>query len=351
MEPVKFIHVSDLHLGKRQYNLKERYRDYFRAFQWVLDFAIKEKVDFILISGDLFDNKNINPSVLSEVFYSIRDFKERSIKNLEREIPLICIEGNHDNPIYTTNSWMSFLADLNLIILLSGEYEFSLRFTLGDDQPPQWLTAPVDFIVEAGQDFTHDFHIVDNTGIASFVVNDTTNFMTTTSGFLYNRNPLHVGDYGIEVIATDYYDNSVSAELTVMVRDTTGPTILDPVEYALIEAGTILNLNLTAYDFSGVDSYQVNDTRFTISESGILTSIGALAEGNYSIRVSVMDIYGNNETLDIEVVAYVTPAQNFIMTLLMTFGPITIVGIVIILIIRRRMSGASGPATPSYSIG
>ncbi|MHA1192330.1 MAG: metallophosphoesterase family protein [Promethearchaeota archaeon] len=35
---------------------------------------------------------------------------------------MICIEGNHDNPIYTTHSWMSFLADLNLIVLLAGEY-------------------------------------------------------------------------------------------------------------------------------------------------------------------------------------------------------------------------------------
>lgn len=122
MEPIKFIHVSDLHLGKRQYNLKERYQDYFRAFQWVLDFAISEKVDFLLVSGDLFDNKNINPSVLSDVFYSIRDFKEKSSLELDREIPMICIEGNHDNPIYTTHSWMSFLADLELIVLLAGDY-------------------------------------------------------------------------------------------------------------------------------------------------------------------------------------------------------------------------------------
>lgn len=122
MEPIKFIHVSDLHLGKRQYNLTERYNDYFRAFQWVLDLAISEKVDFLLVSGDLFDNKNINPSVLSDVFYSIRDFKERSSLELNREIPMICIEGNHDNPIYTTHSWMSFLADLDLIVLLAGDY-------------------------------------------------------------------------------------------------------------------------------------------------------------------------------------------------------------------------------------
>jgi DNA repair exonuclease SbcCD nuclease subunit len=122
MEPIKFIHIADTHLGKRQYNLNERYIDYFHAFNWILDLSIKEEVDFLLISGDIFDKKNINPSVLSQLFYIIRDFKSMCKEILNRDIPLICIEGNHDNPIYTTHSWMSFLADLDLIILLSGNY-------------------------------------------------------------------------------------------------------------------------------------------------------------------------------------------------------------------------------------
>jgi len=123
MKPIKFIHVADLHLGKKQYNLEERYKDFFRAFKWILNHATKEEVDFILIAGDLFDNKNINPKVLSDVFYIIRDFKNECQEKLNRDIPLICIEGNHDNPIYTSRSWMSFLADLDLVILLSGEHD------------------------------------------------------------------------------------------------------------------------------------------------------------------------------------------------------------------------------------
>ncbi len=119
----KFVHIADLHLGKRQYNNNERYLDYFRAFKWILKFAIQERVDFILIAGDLFDNRKISPNVLTEVFYIIRNFKNKSQEELNREIPLICIEGNHDTPIYSTQSWMTFLADLDLIILLSGDYD------------------------------------------------------------------------------------------------------------------------------------------------------------------------------------------------------------------------------------
>ncbi len=122
MKTVKFIHIADLHLGKRQYNLSERYNDYFRAFKWMLNFAFNEEVDFLLIAGDIFDHKNIGPSVLSELFHIIRNFKDKCFKKLNRNIPLICIEGNHDNPVYSAHSWMSFLADLDLIVLLAGEY-------------------------------------------------------------------------------------------------------------------------------------------------------------------------------------------------------------------------------------
>ena len=80
MTQSKFIHIADLHLGKTQYNNKQRYKDYFRAFKWILEKAIKEKVDFILIAGDMFDNRKISPRVLTKVFYIIRDFKKKSKK-------------------------------------------------------------------------------------------------------------------------------------------------------------------------------------------------------------------------------------------------------------------------------
>ncbi len=119
----KFLHIADVHLGKRQYNNNERYQDYFRVFKWILKLAIQESVDFVLIAGDLFDNRQVSPYVLTEVFYIIRNFKDKSQEVINREIPLICIEGNHDNSIYSRQSWMTFLADLDLIILLSGEYD------------------------------------------------------------------------------------------------------------------------------------------------------------------------------------------------------------------------------------
>ncbi|MFX0074119.1 MAG: exonuclease SbcCD subunit D [Candidatus Hermodarchaeota archaeon] len=124
MTHVKFMHVADLHLGKSQYSLKTRYEDYFRAFESLLNKAIEQEVDFILICGDLIDSeKGVSPSMLRKIITSIQSFNTQSQKILDREIPLICIEGNHETPFFSDHTWLNLLADLDLVILLSGIYD------------------------------------------------------------------------------------------------------------------------------------------------------------------------------------------------------------------------------------
>ena len=52
---VKFVHFGDTHLGRRNFKLEEREKDFENAFKQVIDFAIREKVDFVIHSGDVFD--------------------------------------------------------------------------------------------------------------------------------------------------------------------------------------------------------------------------------------------------------------------------------------------------------
>jgi DNA repair exonuclease SbcCD nuclease subunit len=50
---MKFAHLSDVHLGSwKQPEMQELNFDSFRK---ALDIIIKERLDFVLISGDLFD--------------------------------------------------------------------------------------------------------------------------------------------------------------------------------------------------------------------------------------------------------------------------------------------------------
>ena len=52
----KFAHIGDTHLGYRQYNLEQREQDFYDAFNRAIDRIIEEKVDFVIHSGDLFND-------------------------------------------------------------------------------------------------------------------------------------------------------------------------------------------------------------------------------------------------------------------------------------------------------
>ncbi len=52
------FHISDTHLGRRQYGSDERRRDFSRAFARVADEAIDREVDAVIHTGDLFDDRS-----------------------------------------------------------------------------------------------------------------------------------------------------------------------------------------------------------------------------------------------------------------------------------------------------
>ncbi|AMK13768.1 DNA double-strand break repair protein Mre11 [methanogenic archaeon mixed culture ISO4-G1] len=95
----RFIHCADLHLGARfkgldikDRNLAERLRDsVMESFERIVDRAIGEKVEALVISGDLYDDGNELPS--TRLWFS---------EQLSRlDIPVFICRGNHDS----STSW------------------------------------------------------------------------------------------------------------------------------------------------------------------------------------------------------------------------------------------------------
>ncbi|SHJ79082.1 DNA repair exonuclease SbcCD nuclease subunit [Anaerobranca californiensis DSM 14826] len=94
---VKFIHCADIHLDRPFSGLgfidevvqQKVLEGNKKAFENIINLAIKEKVDFLLISGDLFDSKNV--SLESQILC------QRYFKLLEGEnIKVYIARGNHD---------------------------------------------------------------------------------------------------------------------------------------------------------------------------------------------------------------------------------------------------------------
>ena len=84
---MKFAHMGDCHLGGwKQPALKELN---LLSFRKAVDICIKENVEFILITGDLFDSPYPSIDTLKEVF---QEFKMIN----DKKIPVFLIAGSHD---------------------------------------------------------------------------------------------------------------------------------------------------------------------------------------------------------------------------------------------------------------
>jgi DNA repair exonuclease SbcCD nuclease subunit len=84
---MRFAHMGDCHLGSWA---QQELRDLnFQSFRYAIDKCIKEKVDFVLITGDLFDSAYPSIDTLKDSFREFRKLKDANI-------PVFLIAGSHD---------------------------------------------------------------------------------------------------------------------------------------------------------------------------------------------------------------------------------------------------------------
>lgn len=212
-----------------------------------------------------------------------------------------------------------------------------------DTNPPEWLTQPEYIYGEAGELFQYQFSATDETAVDSFRVDDTTRFQISSSGLLGNIMPLHVGSYDIVVTATDPFNHSSSIDVTVAVQDSIAPTWLITEQSFTINARQDISVFLAAVDFSGIDHWSVNDTRFMVNSTGWLNNAQVLRAGTYILKVSVFDPYQNENTMTIEILVLpattILEGELFLIYMTVVFTGITVAGFIVILLIRKRRMG------------
>ena len=84
-----FSHIADTHLGLAQYGSNEREEDVYDVFNQAIDISIKDKVDFVIFAGDIFDAPNPSGRAIIQMANALKKLKENNIESF-------FILGDHD---------------------------------------------------------------------------------------------------------------------------------------------------------------------------------------------------------------------------------------------------------------
>lgn len=122
---MKILHTSDLHIGKYigTYDLKE---DTEYVLNQVVDTAIRERVEVVLISGDIFDRPNPSEEAIKMYVSFLKGLLDKNIK-------VIAISGNHDSGIRLS----AYKDILGKGYFVEGEFNSPMRkVSLSDEYGP-----------------------------------------------------------------------------------------------------------------------------------------------------------------------------------------------------------------------
>lgn len=95
---MKIVHTADLHIGLEAHGpinphtgLPHRLGDFLTALDQVVDTAIEQRADLVVMAGDIYKGRDPTPT-------HQREFARRVLRLSQAGIPLFLLAGNHDLP-------------------------------------------------------------------------------------------------------------------------------------------------------------------------------------------------------------------------------------------------------------
>lgn len=119
LRPLKILHTADIHLDSDSFGAVEQGQMlrslYRRCFQTIIDRALDEEVDLLLIAGDLFDHNRVPDETVH--------FVQEQLLRLQQ--PVVILPGNHDclytDAIYARHNINSACGIVQVITELDGQ--------------------------------------------------------------------------------------------------------------------------------------------------------------------------------------------------------------------------------------
>ena len=216
-------------------------------------------------------------------------------------------DGNEN--IFDYNFWSDYAGtDANEDYIGDTSYTFTSN---SDPHPlmfkptaPTWNETPVDQYIEYNTYFSYDLNVT-SSGPIIWSVNWTFHLTIDSQGVVESIEPLSLGNYGVQVTATNVYNRSIFAKFNmevVLALDTTSPSwVVTPMDLSM-EYGEGVNFQIHALDLSGIDHWTLNDTtHFTLSathydlgSTAIITNNSLLGPSTYGLNITVFDPHDNS---------------------------------------------------------
>ncbi|RTY37239.1 exonuclease subunit SbcD [Chlorobium phaeovibrioides] len=136
---MKFLHTSDWHLGRSLYGRK-RYAEFAAFLDWLTQTIEDEKVDALLVAGDVFDTSTPSNRA-QELYYR---FIYRVAASCCRHV--VVVAGNHDSPSFL-NAPKELLRALNVYVV--GSMTEALEdevFVLQANDTPEVIVCAVPYL-------------------------------------------------------------------------------------------------------------------------------------------------------------------------------------------------------------
>src|SRR5690606_14178459 len=87
---LKILHTADWHLGKRLQEFS-RLEEQKEVLEEIIGIAENEKVDLVVLAGDIFDAFNPSHEAVELLYRTLRRLSNNGLR------PIIAISGNHDS--------------------------------------------------------------------------------------------------------------------------------------------------------------------------------------------------------------------------------------------------------------
>lgn len=139
-KPLKILHTSDWHLGRRLYG-RLRYDEFESFLQWLEDTISAQQVDILIVAGDIFDT--MTPSNKAQALYY--EFLGRVSRSCCQHV--VIVAGNHDSPTFldAPSNVLKFL-NVHVIGTACDDLEDEVLVLGDNDNNPHCIIAAVPYL-------------------------------------------------------------------------------------------------------------------------------------------------------------------------------------------------------------